>query len=116
CPPGQLSYTCVRVEERVSQKLRSTRTREAILGALQFGGLLALTVLVPNAAGVLVKHVTRGSRARVRSAVYRLEKQELIRFETKNGKKFARITLKGQEYLSDKLVRKTRTGRWDGKW
>ncbi len=96
--------------------------KKIILDTLAVGGAMTLAVMAPNALRILPMLGLSEKKFKP-SYVYRkvreLEQKGLVKFETKNGYKYANLTDKGEKLLeryrahaADAASRK----KWDGKW
>jgi len=94
--------------------------RSTILFAISIAGILAVAAIAPNVIQVLGK--LPGSRryfpSHIKSRVGRLHDQGLITFVEKNGRRFTRLTEKGESELHrQQLIKKSKTHQpWDGLW
>ncbi|MFH0846081.1 MAG: hypothetical protein V1851_01630 [Patescibacteria group bacterium] len=96
--------------------------QKIILTTIAVTGVLSLALLAPNAL-VVIKQFTGKQNYRrkgyLNNAIGKLSKSGYIKFEIKNGKKFVRLTEKGErELVKYKLgdLRIKRPKRWDRKW
>src|SRR3989344_8323026 len=104
------------LEKEVRENLRRTKIRQAILGSLQFAGIIAVTVLAPNALSLLGKTRTRSGLNSAKSAIQRLADAGLIAYETNSNGARVKLTEKGRHYLKVNLGVHTTPRAWDGKW
>ncbi len=105
------------------EKIKKIPVQKILLTTIAVAGILSVAVLAPNALQV-IKQFSKGKnyerKKYLNNSIGRLEKKGLIRFETKdNGKKFVRLTRKGEERLAkyrigDLKIKKPL--RWDKKW
>ena len=110
--------------ERTKQTDRSENVKAKVLACLATAGVVALAVLAPNAVQLL-RYTKNNSRRRARYLAYvnsmfgRLENQGLIKLASRDGKKFARLTAKGQQTLDRYRLRTLQfrhRSRWNGQW
>ena len=108
------------IEDMVARQSRKQRTEAAILGSIACVGLLACSLLAPNAAGVLSKMVPdirpTSQKQSVRRAIGRLIQYGYI---AKRSSRYE-LTQEGQVRLQELLftthMTHERPARWDKKW
>ena len=108
--------------EKKAREWKKGDVQKAMLAALGIAGLLALTAVAPNTLQLL--RYVPGNRYRfgryARSAASRLVAKGQAVWVEENGKKFLRITAKGERDLAfeqAKVALATRKKkRWDEKW
>lgn len=109
------------VESSAKKKKRSKDMKNAILTTVAVAGVIAVAVIAPNAARLLK---TTGMTARLRhrsmSAVSRLKAKGEIEFLEMDGKKYARLTARGEKTLAyerEKLrLKDEKPRRWDRRY
>ena len=93
--------------------------RRAILSAVGAAGILVIGATIPNAVRALPMFGIGSRKYYARSALGRLFKNDLIRFEMSDGKRYLKLTNKGHTKLAmlelEHLEQK-KPPRWDGKW
>lgn len=103
-------------------KKTNIKVGKIVLMTIAGAGLLSMAIVAPNALQVIDMFSNKKNKYRkyyINSAVSRLIKQNLIRFENKDGKKFVTLTEKGQllvkkyEFQEKKIKRPK---KWDKKW
>lgn len=103
-------------------KKTNIKVGKIVLMTIAGAGLLSMAVVAPNALQVIDMFSGKKNKYRkyyIDSAVSRLIKQGLVRFENKDGKKFVTLTEKGQllvkkyEFQEKKIKRPK---KWDKKW
>lgn len=97
---------------------------KVILGTVATAGLISMAVLAPNAVQCIKMFYPDQKRKYnsewyVKTCIGRMTKQGFIKFEERNGKKFAKLTKKGREkllryQLKELVIKKPK--RWDKKW
>jgi len=105
-------------------KTNKIPVKKIILTTVATAGLLSVAILAPNALQVLKQFSGKdrfGSKEKyyLNKSIKNLIEQGLITFESKNGKKFVRLTKKGEERLTkyelgDLKIKKPK--KWDKKW
>ncbi|MEK9181212.1 MAG: hypothetical protein AAB871_03185 [Patescibacteria group bacterium] len=95
----------------------------AILDALKVGGILAMTILAPNAIQCLKGGGNRKGRknyaAQFQKSLYYLNRQKLIGLGRKNGKDTVYLTEKGRQKINEyehNQLRIPAPRSWDKKW
>ena len=107
-------------EARNDRRLRSFQ--QAMLAAVIFGGVVVVAATIPNAAQLLrfFPGYKKGARFnyQAKSALGRLAAKGLVSFEEKDGKRYARITEKGERLLQMETERTTiaKKRKWDRRW
>lgn len=110
----------------MEQKARSERRwgtfQKSLLAAVAIGGIVVVAATVPNAAQLLrfFPGYKKGAKFnyQTKSALSRLAVKGLITFVEKDGKRFARITEKGEGVLemeTEKVAMKKKR-KWDRRW
>lgn len=109
--------------EQKARKVRRLRTLQKALLVAAVGGVMVAIGAVPDFNKILKHLLNRKNEARFRyqanRSLRRLVANGLIRFEERDGKRYARITEAGKqalefETLRDKALQKPK--RWDGRW
>ncbi len=96
--------------------------QKIILTTIAIAGVLSIALLAPNALRVIKQFSGKKGFHRKKyldNAIGNLLKKGFIRFEIKNGKKFVKLTKKGEERIvkykiGDVKIKKPL--RWDKKW
>ena len=99
------------IEHELQSEIRLTKLRQAILGTVQFAGIISLAVMMPKVVTLVDKMQKRGDD-KLRSAVARLVDKGLLAYE-KSG---VRLTRKGELFLERNALPLKRPAKWDGKW
>jgi len=93
-----------------------------LLAAVAIGGVVLIAATAPNAAQLLkyFPGYKKGAKFnyQAKSALGRLVAKGLITFEEENGKRYARITEKGERMLQmeTERVAMTKKRKWDRRW
>lgn len=93
-----------------------------LLTAVAIGGIALIAATAPNVAQLLkyFPGYKKGARFnyQAKSALGRLAAKGLVTFEEKNGKRYARITEKGEHMLQmeTERVAMTKKRKWDRRW
>ncbi|OGD68414.1 hypothetical protein A2996_03555 [Candidatus Campbellbacteria bacterium RIFCSPLOWO2_01_FULL_34_15] len=106
----------------MNKKDKKVNLKKIILTTIATAGLLSVVILAPNALQVLEQFSGKKKyhrKKRLNGAIENLLRKDLIEFETKNGKKFVRLTKKGSDQLvkyqlGDLEIKKPK--KWDKKW
>lgn len=107
-------------EARNVRRLKSFQ--QAMLMAVVLGGVVVVAATIPNAAQLLrfFPGYKKGARFnyQAKSALGRLAAKGLVTFEEVDGKRYARITEKGERLLQMETERTTvaKKRRWDRRW
>lgn len=110
----------------MEQKARSERRwgtfQKTLLATVAVGGVVLIAATIPNAAQLLrfFPGYKKGAsfNYQTKSALGRLVAKGLIVFEERNGKRYARITEKGERMLqmeTEKVAMKKKR-KWDRRW
>lgn len=112
------------IVEKEAKKIRRLRAfQQGLLAAAAIGGVVLIAATIPNAAQLLryMPGYKKGARFnhQAKTALGRLAAKGLIRFEERDGKRYARVTEAGEqilelESLREKSIQKPK--RWDGRW
>ena len=110
----------------MEQKARSERRwgtfQQAMLAAVVVGGVVLVAATIPNAARLLkyFPGYKKGARFnyQAKSALGRLAAKGLVTFVEEDGKRYARITEKGERIFQIETERTTTTKKrkWDRRW
>ena len=110
----------------IEQKARSERRwgtfQQAMLAAVVVGSVVVVATTIPNAARLLkyFPGYKKGARFnyQAKSALGRLAGKGLVTFDEENGKRYARITEKGERVLQmeTERVAMTKKRKWDRRW
>jgi CRISPR-associated endonuclease Cas2 len=108
------------MEKEVAAQVRRTKINSAIIGTVAVAGIVAVGVLAPNVLGVLGKTgFIQKRKSRVESSFSRLIRTGYIVLDERNGKKYARLTPKGEMFaarIGEGTLAQKKPKRWDGKW
>lgn len=106
------------------EKEKKIKIAKIILKTVAVAGVLSMAVLAPNALQILGPFYGRKEKRYnpkyyLETAVSRLKKHGLIKFQKQNDKTFIRLTPKGEEellryQLQEITIKKPE--KWDGKW
>lgn len=110
-----------KVEAEAKKKRRTRTIQNAVLMTVSIAGIIAIAAVAPNAAQLLK---TSGALARLRyrakTSLGRLKQKGEIEFVERDGKKYARLTEKGERTLAlykEKLRMTERPRkRWDKRY
>ncbi len=103
-------------------KGKTQNVQAIILACLGIAGILALGAVAPNAVQLLryLPGVNKSKKTYyINSAVNRLKNKGLIKFTTRNGKTFARLTANGRQKLKLYQLNEIRIKQpkhWDKRW
>src|SRR3989344_842037 len=111
-----------KMEKEARWERRKGYLQDAVLGPVAVAGILAVAMIAPNTLQLLGKMGYGKGRfgERSRTALGRLAQKGHVKFEERDGKRYARITPAGQtalllqEQLAALRVQKRR--RWDKRW
>ena len=110
------------VEKEARQLRQWGMFQKSMLAAVAIGGLIAVAAVAPNAIQLL-RHFPgykKGARFnyQAKSALGRLVAKGLVVFVEEGGKRYARITEKGERVLEAETLRggATKKRRWDRRW
>ncbi|MBI4812423.1 hypothetical protein HY798_03225 [Candidatus Falkowbacteria bacterium] len=111
-------------EEKIMEKDAKIKIGKIILGTLAAAGLLSLAVLAPNA--VRAAQMFHSNKKRkynldwyVKTAIGRMLKSGLIRFEKKDQGTYVRLTEEGEQKLLRYRLQEIKIDKpkkWDKKW
>ena len=110
------------IEKEARQLRRWGTFQKSMLAAVAIGGLITVAAIAPNAVQLLryFPGYKKGARFnyQAKSALGRLVAKELVVFVEENGKRYARITEKGERVLEAETLREgaTKKRRWDCRW
>lgn len=110
------------LETEAKSKRRKGYVQSAVLAAVGVAGMLLVGMAAPNTLQILGKLGSGKKRfgEEARSALSRLAGKGFIKFEERDGKKFARITEKGRCALAleeqKAAFRLKRRRTWDGRY
>lgn len=109
------------VEARARKKRRSKDMRNAVLTTIAVAGVIAIAAVAPNAIRLLkTTGMTDRLRNSSRSTLSRLKAKGEIEFVEMGGKKYARLTTKGEKtlaYEQEKLrLKEEKPRRWDRRY
>lgn len=96
--------------------------QKAMLVAVAVGGVIVIAAAIPNAAQLLkyFPGYKKGSRFnyQTKSALGRLAEKKLVVFVEESGKRYARITEKGERMLQMEMEKKAvgKKRKWDRRW
>ncbi len=110
-----------KIEREVQKRARKQNIQHAVLSVIGVAGILAVMMVAPNTLQLL-KYTPLGRRKaayRVNDSLDRLIRGGYVTFETRNGKKFLRLTPKGETKLAHATagdMRMVPPRRWDKRW
>src|SRR3989338_3332107 len=109
------------IEVRARKKRRSKDMRNAVLATVAVAGIIAIAAVAPNAIRLLkTTGLTARMRSRTRSTLNRLAAKGEIEFIELDGKKYARLTARGEKVMAfyqEKLrLRDKKPRRWDRRY
>ena len=110
------------MEHRAQRERRWGAFQQTLLAAAAIGGVILVAATIPNAARLLkyFPGYKKGARFnyKAKTVLGRLAEKGLVVFIEKGGKRYARITEKGQRMLQMgsewETIAKKR--KWDGRW
>ncbi len=107
-------------EKRIASEIRRSKINMAIVGAIAFSGIIAIAALAPRLANAFGKSKYLRQRLyQTRKRISALIVAGYLVLEEREGKKYARLTEKGERFAAlmheGKLAPK-RSKRWDTKW
>lgn len=110
--------------EKEAKSIRRLRSfQKGLLAAAAVGGVVLVAATIPNAAQLLryMPGAKKGARFnyQAKTALGRLAAEGFIEFEKRNGKRYARVTEKGEQALALESMRdkaREKPKRWDGRW
>lgn len=111
-----------KMEKEARNVRRLKAFQQAMLMAVVLGGVVVVAATIPNAAQLLrfFPGYKKGARFnyQAKSALGRLAAKGLVTFEEGDGKRYARITEKGERLLQMETERTTmaKKRRWDRRW
>lgn len=109
------------MEKEALVRRRRGYVKDAVLAAVGLSGLLLVAMAAPNAIQLLGKTpIGKRFKDQTRTTLSRLAREGLIRFEERQGKRYARITEKGKKVLAleqqKNALQAQRKKRWDGRY
>lgn len=110
------------MERKARRERRLGAFQQAMLAAVIVGGVVLVAATIPNATRLLkyFPGYKKGARFnyRAKSVLGRLADKGCIEFIEKDGKRYARITEKGEQMLQfeTEKVAMTKKRRWDRRW
>lgn len=110
------------MEQEARRERRLGEFQKALLAAAVLGGVVLIAATIPNAARLLkyFPGYKKGARFnyQAKSALGRLATKGLVVFVEEDGKRFARITEKGERMLQmeTEKVKIAKKRRWDRRW
>ncbi|MEK7101661.1 MAG: CRISPR-associated endonuclease Cas2 [Patescibacteria group bacterium] len=111
-----------KLEQSVRWERRLGALQQAMLTAVVLGGVVLVAATIPNVAQLLrfFPGFKKGARFnyKAKSVLGRLADKGCIVFVEKNGKRYARITEKGERMLQleTEKVTMTKKRKWDRRW
>jgi DNA-binding transcriptional regulator PaaX len=97
--------------------------RDAVFGTIAVSGLILVAAVAPNTLQVLdcIPGLKKyRANEKIKSALSSLSRRGLVVFETRGGKRYARITERGKKRLlierQKALLLSARPKRWDKRW
>jgi len=108
------------MEKRNARSIRRTKINTAIIGVVAVAGVIAIAAVAPRLINLFgkskyVRQRLYQSRSRVSSLIAR----GYLTIEMKHGKKYVRLTPKGEHFaalIRDGVMPLKKPRRWDGKW
>ena len=110
------------MEKRVRSERRWGAFQKAMLAAVVIGGVVVVAAAIPNAARLLkyFPGYKKGAKfsSQAKSALGRLAAKGLVVFKEEDGKRYARITEKGERLLQMETERAAmaKKRKWDRRW
>lgn len=110
------------VEQGARRERRWGAFQKAMLAAVAIGGIVVVAATIPNAARLLkyFPGYKKGARFnyKTKSALGRLSEKGCVVFVEEGGKRYARITEKGERILQMEAEKATmaKKRRWDSRW
>lgn len=110
------------MEKKVRSKRRWGAFQQAMLTAVLLGSVIVVAATIPNAAQLLrfFPGYKKGAKFnyQAKSALGRLATKGLVTFVEENGKRYARITEKGERMLQMETERVAiaKKRKWDRRW
>lgn len=101
------------------KKRRKRNVRNAILMTVGLAGLLAVTAVAPNAVQLLeMTGINARLRYQTKTVLGKLKHKGEIEFVEQNGKKYVRLTERGEcaLELSGERLAKSKPKKWDGRY
>lgn len=111
-----------KMEKSARSERRWGTFQKAMLAAVMLGGVVVVAATIPNAAQLLqfFPGYKKGAKFnyQAKSALGRLAMKGLVTFVEEGGKRYARITEKGERILQMETERKvvTKKKKWDKRW
>lgn len=111
-----------KLEQSARRERRLGAFQQAMLTAVVLGGVVLVAATIPNAAQLLrfFPGFKKGARFnyKAKSVLGRLADKGCIEFVEKDGKRYARITEKGEQMLQfeTEKVAMAKKRRWDRRW
>ena len=89
------------IEKQVRRKRVKRNVRNAVLATVGIAGIITIAAVAPNALRLLkVTGIDAKLRYRTKSVLYRLKQKGEIEFVDRDGKKYARLTERGEHSLA----------------
>ncbi|MFZ2500462.1 MAG: CRISPR-associated endonuclease Cas2 [Minisyncoccia bacterium] len=110
------------VEKEAKRERQWGAFQQAMLAAVAIGGVVLIAATIPNAAQLLkyFSGYKKGARFnyKTKTVLGRLAEKGLVSFVEENGKRYARITEKGENMLQmeNERVASTEKRKWDRRW
>lgn len=118
-----IAYKCMgKLEQSAKRERRLGAFQQAMLAAVMLGGVALVAATIPNAVQLLkfFPGFKKGARFnyKAKSALARLADKGCIEFVEERGKRYARITKKGEQMLQleTEKVTMAKKRRWDRRW
>ena len=111
-----------KLEQSARRERRLGAFQQAMLTAVVLGGVVLIAATIPNAAQLLkyFPGYKKGARFnyKTKSVLKRLVDKGCIEFVEEHGKRYARITEKGEQMLQfeTEKVAMAKKRRWDRRW
>lgn len=109
-----------KMEERNTKSIRRTKINVAIIGIVAVAGVIAVVAVAPQLISLFGKSkYLRQRMYQSRSRLSSLITSGYLTVEMKNGKKYVRLTPKGEKFaalIQGGSAPLKKPKRWDGKW
>lgn len=108
------------VEKFVAKRIRRTKINNLIIGTVAFAGVIAVAAMAPGLANVFGRSKYLRQRLyQTRKRVSVLIREGYLLVEENEGKKYLRLTEKGENFaalMHEGRLAPKRPKRWDHKW
>jgi CRISPR/Cas system-associated endoribonuclease Cas2 len=110
------------IEHKAKRERQWGAFQQTMLAAAAVGGVVLVAAMIPNAVQLL-KYFPKDKKGskfnyKAKTALGRLVEKKCIVFIEKDGKRYARVTEKGQRMLEMEVEREaiTKKRKWDRRW